>query len=94
MDKGGQKALAKLVEALQFTRDKDVVSITACMNTDREGYKKEVAEIVFQNGTKTYADIGGDANTTAMYDVLAVLCRLKRPSKGIYKLEPVEEVDV
>ena len=33
-----------------------------------------------------------DANTTAMYDVLAVLCQLKPKSKNIYKLTDIEEV--
>ena len=33
-----------------------------------------------------------NVNTTAMYDVLAVLCQLKPKSKNIYKLTDIEEV--
>lgn len=91
MDSGLNKAFEKLTEALQFTRDKNVASIRACINTDKNGYKKEVAQITFKDGWKMYADIGGDANTTAMYDVLATLCELKKPSKGIYRVEPIIE---
>lgn len=86
MDKGLSKAFEKLTEALQFTRDKGVVSIRPCMNIDKDGYYKEVAKITFTTGTEIYADIGGDANTAAMYDVLAVLCQQKPRSRGIYKV--------
>ena len=93
MDKGLNKAFEKLTEALQFTRDKDVVAIRACRDIYDGGYVKEVAEIRFRNGSKIYADIGGDANTTAMYDVLAVLCELKPRSRKIEKIEYIEEVE-
>ena len=45
MDKGLNKAFEKLTEALQYTRDKDVISIKACMNVDKDGFHKEVAKI-------------------------------------------------
>ena len=72
--------------------ENDVISIKACMNVDKDGFHKEVAKLTFSNGSKIYADIRGDANTTAMYDVLAVLCQLKPKSKNIYKLTDIEEV--
>lgn len=91
MDKSVNTAFLYLVKALKYTRDNNVKSIRACINTDTCGYKKEVAEITFEDGYKLYSDIGGDANTTAMYDVLAVLCNLKHPSLGIHKVEPIKE---
>lgn len=91
MDRGLNKAFEKLTEALQFTGDKNVVAIRACRATHDGGFIKEVAEITFRNGSKFYADIGGDSNTTAMYDVLAVLCGLKPRSHNIEKIEYIEE---
>ena len=58
--------------------------------SDRE-YRRELAEIAFDNGALRYADIGCDANLTACYDVLAVLLELKprstvlgRIARGVY----------
>lgn len=91
MDKSINTAFIYLVKALKYTRDHNVKAIHACVNTDEDGYQKEVAEIEFEDGFKLYADIGGDANTTAMYDVLAVLCDLKRPSRNIHDVKRIEE---
>ena len=95
MDKGLHEAFRHLTEALQYTRDKDVVSIMPCLDyyhaSDGREYVKEVAEITFESGQKMYANIGGDANTTAMYDVLAVLCEQKRPSTKIERIQYIEE---
>ncbi len=97
MDKGLHEAFKHLTKALQYTRDKDVVSISACLDyyhaSDDREYVKEVAEITFESGRKMYADIGGDANTTAMYDVLAVLCEQKRPSTKIERIQHIKEVE-
>ena len=90
MDKGLYEAFACLTEALQYTRDKDIVSIIPCQDFFRDGtneYCKEVAEITYRSGKKIYADIGGDANTAAMYDTLAVICGLKAPSSAIERIE-------
>lgn len=91
MDKSINTAFIYLVKALKYTRDHNVKAIHACVNTDEDGYQKEVAEIEYEDGFKLYADIGGDANTTAMYDVLAVLCDLKRPSSNIHDVKRIEE---
>lgn len=91
MDKSINTAFIYLVKALKYTRDHNVKAIHACVNTDEDGYQKEVAEIEYEDGYKLYADIGGDANTTAMYDVLAVLCDLKRPSSNIHDVKRIEE---
>ena len=96
MDRGLHEAFEHLTEALQYTRDKDVVSIVPCLDyyhaSDGREYVKEVAEITYRSGRKIYADIGGDANTTAMYDVLAVLCEQKHPSQKIERIVHIEEV--
>ena len=98
MDKGLHNAFKHLTQALQYTRDKDVVSIVPCFDyyhvshDDRE-YVKEVAEITYKSGRKMYVDIDCDANTTAMYDVLAVLCDLRHPSLKIERIEYIEEVE-
>ncbi|MBR3243723.1 MAG: hypothetical protein IKF90_13685 [Parasporobacterium sp.] len=99
MDRGLHEAFACLTEALQYTRDKNIESITPCLNYyhmpesgDRE-WVKEVAEITYRSGRKIYADIGGDANTAAMYDTLAVICGLKAPSSRIERIEYIEEVE-
>lgn len=91
MDKSINTAFIYLVKALKYTRDHNVKAIHACVNTDEDGYQKEVAEIEYEDGFKLYADIGGDANTTAMYDVLAVLCDLKRPSSNIHDVKRIAE---
>lgn len=94
MDKGLHAAFRHLTEALQHTRDKDIVSIIPCadlFHVDTMVYMKEVAEITYKNGRKLYADIGGDANTAAMYDVLAVICGLKNPSNAIERIVPIKE---
>ena len=91
MDKSINTAFIYLVKALKYTRDHNVKAIHACMNTDKDGYQKEVAEIEYEDGHTLYADIGGDANTTAMYDVLAVLCGLKKSSSNIHDVKRIAE---
>lgn len=50
-------------------------------------YCKEVAEITFDNGRRTYADIGCDSNLTACFDVLAVIQEIKKKSDAIERIE-------
>lgn len=62
-------------------------------------YMKEVAEITYTSGYRKYADIGCDANLTAVYDVMAVLQEIKPSSKcigrivrGVYEMPPIQPV--
>ena len=50
-------------------------------------YMKEVAEITYESGYRKYADIGGDSNLTACYDVLSVIQDLKPRSAYIERIE-------
>lgn len=50
-------------------------------------YCKEVAEITYDNGYQTYADIGCDSNLAAVYDVLAVILQIKEKSQRIERIE-------
>lgn len=49
-------------------------------------FVKEVTVIEFENGQKIYADIGGDANHTAIYDIMAVLMGQKKRSSVIVRI--------
>lgn len=93
MDEGLNKCLEYLALAIKETR-LPVRSIRPAMDYykigDRE-YQKEVAEIEFENGTKRYADIGGDSNLAAIYDVVAVLMDKKPRSKVIERIEYIAE---
>lgn len=96
MNKDINKTLAALVPVLQMNGEK-VESIEAVRNwykaVDKYGdgmeheYCKEVAEITYESGYCIYADIGGDSNLTACYDVLAVIQELKRKSSAIERIE-------
>ena len=90
MNKDINHTLAALVPILNMNGEK-VKSIEAVQNWytprgDRE-YMKEVAEITYENGHRIYADIGCDANLTAVYDVLAVIQELKPRSGYIERIE-------
>lgn len=50
-------------------------------------YMKEVAEITYEDGYRIYADIGCDANITAIYDVIDVLQQHKPKSEKIERIE-------
>ncbi len=54
-------------------------------------YKKEVAEITYKNGKVRYADIGGDSNSAAIYDVMMVVEGNKKESTKIERLVYVEK---
>lgn len=43
----------------------------------RDAYD-ELAEIVYENGSRDYANISCDSNLAAVYDVLAVVLEIKR----------------
>ena len=95
MNKNINRTLAALVPILRMNGEK-IKNIEAVRNfyiarhpgeeTARE-YCKEVAEITTDSGARIYADIGGDANLTAVYDVLAVIQQLKPQSKRIERIE-------
>jgi len=89
MNKDINKTLMALVPILRMNGE-NVTSIEAVHDWykvgDRE-YKKEVAEITYDNGTVRYADIGCDSNLTAIYDVIAVIQQIKPRSKAIERIE-------
>jgi hypothetical protein len=106
MARGGRKVnndinntLQALVPILQMNGEK-VQSIEAVQDwytINGTEYMKEVAEITYASGYRKYADIGCDANLTAVYDVMAVLQEIKPCSKcigrivrGVYEMPAVE----
>lgn len=91
--------LQALVQILQMNGE-NVQSIEAVQDwytINGTEYMKEVAEITYTSGYRKYADIGCDANLTAVYDVMAVLQEIKPNSKcigrivrGVYEMPAVE----
>ncbi len=92
MNKDINHTLMALVPILQANGEK-VVKIEAVQDwymakgKESREYCKEVAEITYENGHKRYADIGGDANLTALYDILAVIQEIKHGSGAIERIE-------
>ena len=89
MNKDINYTLMALVPILQMNGE-NVVKIEAVRDWYKSGdreYCKEVAEITYADGYKLYADIGCDANLTAIYDILAVIQDIKPKSTKIEKLE-------
>lgn len=88
MNKDINYTLAALVPLLRMNREK-VVSVEAVEDWYEEGgreYMKEVAEITYENGYRQYADIGCDANLTAVYDVIRVIQQVKPKSEKIERI--------
>ena len=89
MNKDINTTLSMLVPILRENGEK-VKSIEAVRDwyiVDGREYMKEVAEITYDTGSRRYADIGGDANLTALYDILAVIQELKPRSNVIERIE-------
>ena len=88
MNKDINYTLTALVPLLRMNGEK-VVSVEAVQDwykVDGREYMKEVAEITYENGYRHYADIGCDANLTAVYDVIAVIQQLKPRSEKIERI--------
>ena len=80
--------LSALVPLLRMNGEK-VVSVEAVEDwyeIDGREYMKEVAEITYENGYRQYADIGCDANLTAVYDVIRVIQQVKPKSEKIERI--------
>lgn len=80
--------LSALVPLLCMNGEK-VVSVEAVEDwyeIDGREYMKEVAEITYENGYRQYADIGCDANLTAICDVIAVIQQVKPKSEKIERI--------
>ena len=104
MNKDINRTLAALVPILRMN-GAPIQKIEAVRNwykvrhrgeaTARE-YCKEVAEITTDSGVM-YADIGGDSNMTACFDVLGVIQQINPQSERIERIErgiyPAAEVD-
>lgn len=91
MNKNINYTLQALVPILNMNGEK-VKSIEAVHDwykdkVDGREYMKEVAEITYEDGYRKYADIGCDANLTAVYDVLAVIQQIKPRSEAIERIE-------
>lgn len=89
MNRDINNTLMALVPILRMNGEK-VKSIEAVRDWYKVGgreYMKEVAEIVYDNGHCQYADIGCDSNLTAIYDVMAVIQRIKPESEAIERVE-------
>lgn len=96
MNRDINTTLAALVPILRMNGEK-VKSIEAVHDwykgqyLDKDGrhkeYKKEVAEITYDNGHRVYADIGSDSNLAACYDTLGVILDLKPRSAYIERIE-------
>lgn len=89
MNKDINKTLMALVPILRMNNEK-VQKIEAVKNwytLNGKEYMKEVAEIIYDNGRKIYADIGCDSNLTAIYDVIAVIQQIKPRSEAIERIE-------
>ena len=96
MNKDINTTLMALVPILRMNGEK-VASIEAVRDwykgtkVEKDGrhreYMKEVAEIIYDNGCRVYADIGGDSNLAACYDVLAAIVDLKPRSTYIERIE-------
>ena len=88
MNKDINYTLTALVPLLRMNGEK-VVSVEAVEDwyeIDGREYMKEVAEITYENGYRQYADIGCDANLTAVYDVIRVIQQVKPKSEKIERI--------
>lgn len=101
MNKDINYTLMALVPLLRLNHE-NIKSIEAVEDWykvgDRE-YKKEVAEITYDDGYMMYVDIGCDSNLTACYDILAVIqcikpksARIEKIKRGIYEMPEQQEV--
>ena len=88
MNKDINFTLSAFVPLLRMNGEK-VVSVEAVEDwyeIDGREYMKEVAEITYENGYRQYADIGCDANLTAVYDVISVIQQVKPKSEKIERI--------
>ena len=89
MNKNINHTLMALVPILQMNGE-NVVKIEAVRDwykSHGREYCKEVAEITYMGGYQIYADIGCDANLTAVYDTVAVIQDIKPRSEKIERIE-------
>lgn len=99
MNKDINNTLQALVPILQMNGEKvqRIEAVQDWYTIDGLEYMKEVAEITYTSGYRKYADIGCDANLTAVYDVMAVIQDIKPRSecigrivRGVYEMPSVE----
>ena len=88
MNKDINYTLAALIPILRMNGEKvkSIEAVEDWYKVDGLEYCKEVAEITYDNGSRRYADIGGDSNLTALYDVLAVIQQIKPRSAKIERI--------
>lgn len=101
MNKDINRTLTALVPILRMNGEmvKSIEAVNDWYKVGDREYLKEVAEITYDNGTRRYADIGCDSNLTAVFDVVAVIQRIKprssaieRIEKGVYRQYPIENL--
>ena len=88
MNKDINYTLAALIPILRMNGEKvkSIEAVEDWYKVDGLEYCKEVAEITYDNGSRRYADIGGDSNLAALYDVLAVIQEIKPRSAKIERI--------
>lgn len=89
MNKDINHTLMALVPVLNMNREriKSIEAVRDWYKVKEREYCKEVAEITYENGHQIYADIGCDSNLTAVYDVVAVIQKIKPRSEKIERIE-------
>lgn len=88
MNRDINNTLAALVPVLRINGEgvKNIEAVQDWYTVGGREYMKEVAEITYDSGYRMYADIDGDSNLTAVYDVIAVIQQIKEPSKAIQRV--------
>ena|GEM_PF-5821873 len=101
MNKDINRTLMALVPILRMNGEmvKSIEAVNDWYKVGDREYLKEVAEITYDNGTRRYADIGCDSNLTAVFDVVAVIRKIKprssaieRIERGVYRQYPIENI--
>ena len=100
MNKDINYTLMALVPLLRLIHEniKSIEAVEGWYKVGDREYKKEVAEITYDDGYMMYVDIGCDSNLTACYDILAVIqcikpksARIERIKRGIYEMPEQKE---
>lgn len=88
MKKDINATLSALVPVLRLNgeRVKSIEAVQDWFVVNGREYMKEVAEITYDSGYRKYADIDCDSNLAAAYDTLAVIQKLKEPSRAIQRI--------
>lgn len=101
MNKDINRTLMALVPILRMNGEmvKSIEAVNDWFKVGDREYLKEVAEITYDSGARRYADIDCDSNLTAIFDVVAVIQKIKprsnaieRIERGVYRKYPIESL--